>query len=107
MVFLRGGGGWNLRPIPYLILYPLLPHPFLVQDLLDARGSSIHLSDEAKLNLYETIGFLIGMPGVPLDKQVGHVLCRVVPFSAVRGFVVSLPNFDSVIRHHHHHHLTV
>lgn len=28
------------------------------------------LSDEAKLNLYETIGFLVGMPNVPVPKQV-------------------------------------
>ena len=31
------------------------------------------LSDEAKLNLYETIGYLVGMPDVPPAKQVQHL----------------------------------
>lgn len=38
--------------------------------LAGSSGSNLHLSDEAKLNLYETIGFLVGMPSVPVDKQV-------------------------------------
>lgn len=39
--------------------------------MLDApRGHGLDLSDEAKLNLYETIGYLVGMPDVPTPKQV-------------------------------------
>ncbi|CAM9754219.1 unnamed protein product, partial [Ectocarpus sp. 13 AM-2016] len=42
-----------------------------VQALLDSpQGNPMDLSDEAKLNLYETIGFLVGMPNVPVPKQV-------------------------------------
>ncbi|CAM9694586.1 unnamed protein product, partial [Hapterophycus canaliculatus] len=42
-----------------------------VQALLDSpRGNGLDLSDEAKLNLYETIGFLVGMPDVQASKQV-------------------------------------
>lgn len=44
---------------------------FLSAALLDApRGHGLDLSDEAKLNLYETIGYLVGMPDVPTPKQV-------------------------------------
>lgn len=38
--------------------------------MLDSRGSGLDLSDEAKLNLYETIGYLVGMPDVPVATQV-------------------------------------
>lgn len=41
--------------------------------LLDSRGNALHLSDEAKLNLYETIGYLVGMPAVPVPTQVRHL----------------------------------
>ncbi|CAM9258508.1 unnamed protein product [Laminaria digitata] len=44
-----------------------------VQALLGSRGSGLDLSDEAKLNLYETIGYLIGMPDVPPAKQGQHL----------------------------------
>lgn len=64
---------------------------FVLLDLLDTRGNSLHLSDEAKLNLYETIGFLIGMPGVPVDKQVGHPLCRAVPCRAAPALLAVFP----------------
>lgn len=64
-----------LVPSPFLRISPVTPQFCVlcfvyVPGLLDSRGNGLHLSDEAKLNLYETIGFLIGMPGVPIDKQV-------------------------------------
>lgn len=42
--------------------------------MLDSRGNGLDLSDEAKLNLYETIGYLIGMPSVPVTAQARFVL---------------------------------
>ena len=45
--------------------------------MLDYRGGDgLDLSDEAKLNLYETIGYLVGMPSVPVTTQA-----RPSPFS--------------------------
>lgn len=43
----------------------------MVAALVDSRNEGLHLSDEAKLNLYETIGYLVGMRDVPVAKQVG------------------------------------
>lgn len=42
--------------------------------MLGSRGNGLDLSDEAKLNLYETIGHLIGMPSVPVTAQARFVL---------------------------------
>lgn len=40
---------------------------------MDSRGNGLDLSDEAKLNLYETIGYLVGMADVPLVTKTRHL----------------------------------